>query len=50
MLRYFYALRDTVYTVNIGFPTGVAGSISAVYPGALLLERELEARLKMVFS
>lgn len=50
MLRYFFALRETVYTVNIAVPSGVAGSIAGTYPSARVLERELEARLHMVFT
>ena len=47
-LRYFYALGETVYTVAISIPSGVAGSIAGIYPGARLLEQEVQSRLGIV--
>ncbi len=49
LLRYFYALGETVYTVNIVSPTGVATSIAGTYPLAARSERDLRDRLAVVF-
>lgn len=50
MLRYFFALAETIYTVSIAVPSGVSGSVAAIYPAAHLSERELQSRLGMVFT
>lgn len=50
ILRYFFALGETVYTVSVAVPSGVSGSIAAIYPAAHLSERELQSRLGMVFT
>ena len=50
LLRYFFALRETVYTVSISVPPGVSGSVAGIYPSARLLEREQQDRLGMVFT
>jgi hypothetical protein len=50
LLRYFFALGETVYTATFGIPSGVVGSIAAIYPSAALNERELSARLGIVFT
>ncbi|HUP28282.1 MAG TPA: hypothetical protein VM409_07595, partial [Chloroflexia bacterium] len=49
-LRYFYALGDVVYTVTIATTTEVMHSISAIFPAAILSERELQDRLSIVFT
>jgi hypothetical protein len=48
-MRYFFALRDTVYTVNIASPTGIVESIASIYPSAAPSERDLRSRLQVVF-
>jgi NADH:ubiquinone oxidoreductase subunit C len=48
-LRYFYALGDTVYTVSIATTSEVVASIASVFPAAMLLEREAQERLAVVF-
>lgn len=48
-LRYFYALGDTIYTVSIATTSEVIASIASVFPGAMLLEREAQERLAVVF-
>ena len=50
MLLYFYALRETVYTVSITLTTGIAESISSVYPGARLPERDIQQRMSVPFG
>jgi hypothetical protein len=50
LLRYFFALRETVYTVSLTSPSGVTGSVSGIYPSAYLLEQDLQARLAMVLT
>ena len=50
VLRYFFALGETVYTATLGIPSGVTGSVSAIYPSAALNERELNIRLGIVFT
>jgi hypothetical protein len=49
-VRYFYALGDLVYTVSIVTPSGIITSIAAVYPSALLPERDLHERLAAIFT
>jgi hypothetical protein len=49
LLRYFYALGEIVYTVSIISPTGVAASISSIYPLASRSEHDLTERLAVVF-
>lgn len=49
LLRYFFSLRETVYTVSLASQTGVISSIAAVYPLATGAERELTSRLNVVF-
>jgi hypothetical protein len=48
VIIYFYALRETVYTVSIALPAGIAGSIAAIYPCARIPEQEVERRLGIV--
>lgn len=48
-LRYFYSLRETVYTVQLVSPAGIIESIRDIYPLAALGERELQERLGVVF-
>ena len=48
-VRYFYAMRDLVYTVQIAFPTGVVDSIAPAFPMATRLEREVGERNAIVF-
>lgn len=50
VLRYFYAIGDIIYTVNIITSTGVARSISRYYPVSALSERELQERIGVVFT
>jgi hypothetical protein len=50
LLRYFFALRETVYTVSLTSPSGTGRSVAGIYPAAHLLERELQTRLAMVFT
>jgi len=50
LLRYFFALRETVYTVSLTSSSGIGGSVAGIYPAAHLLERELQTRLAMVFT
>ena len=50
LLRYFFALRETVYTVSISLASGVSGSVAGIYPSARLLEHGLRDRLGMVFT
>jgi Ni,Fe-hydrogenase III component G len=49
LLRYFYSAGETVYTVSIVVPSGVAGSIAGIFPTARHPERELQDRLAAVF-
>jgi hypothetical protein len=49
LLRYFYALGEIVYTVSIVSTSGVATSISGIYPLAARSERDLTERLAIVF-
>jgi len=48
-MRYFYALGDTVYTISITTASEVVSSIASVFPAAMLLEREVQERLAVVF-
>jgi Ni,Fe-hydrogenase III large subunit len=49
-MRYFFALRETVYTVNIATPAGIVESIASIYPLAAQCERELQPRLEVIFQ
>jgi hypothetical protein len=44
VVRYFYSLRETVYTVSIASSVGVFGSIAGVYPLAAPMEAEVVKR------
>jgi hypothetical protein len=44
VVRYFYSLRETVYTVSIASSVGVFGSIAGVYPLAAPMEAEVVRR------
>jgi hypothetical protein len=48
-MRYFFSLRETVYTVNITTPTGIVESIASIYPSAAQSEREIQSRLAVLF-
>jgi len=48
-MRYFFSLRETVYTVNITSPTGIVESIARIYPSARLPEREIQSRMAVLF-
>ncbi len=48
-MRYFFSLRETVYTVNITSPTGIVESIASIYPSAGQSEREIQSRLAVLF-
>lgn len=50
LLRYFYALGVTVYTVTMVSPTGMTESIAPIYPLASRSEQELSERLAVVFT
>jgi hypothetical protein len=47
--RYFFALGDLVYTINIISPTGIVESIAGIFPAAAQSEHELQSRLAAVF-
>jgi hypothetical protein len=49
MLRYFYSLGETVYTVSIISTSGVVESVAGLYPVAARLEREVGQRAAIVF-
>jgi hypothetical protein len=48
-LRYFYSLRETVYTVSVVSSTGVVESLAGFYPAAARLEREVGQRAAIFF-
>jgi hypothetical protein len=50
LMRYFFSLGETVYTVNLASPTGVVGSVASIYPVARLAEEELRQRLNVIFT
>lgn len=50
LMRYFFSLGETVYTVNLASPTGVVGSVASIYPLARLAEEELHHRLNVIFT
>ncbi|MDQ6695280.1 MAG: hypothetical protein M3014_12820 [Chloroflexota bacterium] len=47
-MRYFFALGELLYTVDLVVPSGVVESISAIYPSAGRLEREAAERMAAV--
>jgi hypothetical protein len=49
VLRYFYSLGETVYTVSIISTSGVVESVAELYPVAARLEREVWQRAAVVF-
>jgi hypothetical protein len=48
-LRYFYSVRETVYTVSVVSSSGVVDSLAGLYPSAARLEREVGQRAAIVF-
>ena len=48
-MRYFFSLRETVYTINIASTTGVVESIAHIYPSAFQCEREIQSRVAVLF-
>jgi hypothetical protein len=48
-MRYFFSLRETVYTVNITSATGIVESIASIYPSAAQSEREIQSRYAVLF-